>query len=181
MSASHPPANPANNRSHPSAGRANPRQVATGGAATDVRPAAGAGARHRSKIIAALLAAVLGVFGAHWWYLGRRRAWMVTAACCLLAALAALYPVWWDSPPFLLLVIPATAGFIESLIFALRPDEVFDARYNPASGRRTRTGWGPVLIAIGVTLLGSSVLVFGIAMAVMHVYVAMGWLDGYVL
>ena len=138
-------------------------------------------ARHRSKVIVALLAAILGVFGAHWWYLGRPRAWMVTATSCLLIVLTQFYPVWWDSPPFFLLIVPITAGFIESLIFSLKTDAWFDARYNLGSGRTTRTGWGPVLVAIFSTLVGSSVLLFGIALIVMHVYRAMGWLDGYVL
>lgn len=137
-------------------------------------------ARHKSKTIAALLAAVLGVFGAHWWYLGRRKAWVLTITTCVLFALSNFYPVWWDSPPFLILIIPLTAGYIEALIFALRPDEVFDAKYNPLSGRVNTTGWGPVIVAILTTLLGGTVMVFGIAVIVMHVYVAMGWLDGYV-
>src|SRR5690606_25668677 len=146
--------------------------------------AAGGGSgpvRHRSKVIVALLAAVLGVFGAHWWYLGRRKAWMVTLASCVLIVLAQFYPVWWDIPPFLLLIVPVTAGFIEALIFSLKTDAWFDARYNVGSGQTTRTGWGPVLIAIFTTLLGSSVMLFGIALIVMHVYKALGWLDGYVL
>src|SRR5690606_38447853 len=137
--------------------------------------------QHRSKVIVALLAAVLGVFGAHWWYLGRRRAWMVTLASCVLIVLAQFYPVWWDNPPFLLLIVPVTAGFIEALIFSLKTDAWFDARYNAGSGRATRTGWGPVLIAIFTTLLGSSVMLFGLALIVMFVYRALGWLDGYVL
>lgn len=138
-------------------------------------------AGHRSKVIVALLAAILGVFGAHWWYLGRPRAWMVTLASCLMIVLAQFYPVWWDNPPFLLLIVPVTAGFIEALVFSLKPDAWFDERYNAGSGRTTRTGWGPVLIAIFTTLVGSSVLLFGIALIVMHVYKALGWLDGYVL
>lgn len=137
--------------------------------------------RHFSKVRVSLLAAVLGMFGAHWWYLGRRWAWAATAVPCLLIVLLQFYPVWWDNPPFLLLIIPATAGFIEALIFALKPDEKFDARYNPKSGRQTVTGWGPVLVAIGVTLFGSTILIFGIALIVMHVYTAMGWLDGLVV
>ncbi|HUH88016.1 MAG TPA: NINE protein [Pusillimonas sp.] len=136
---------------------------------------------HRSKVIVALLSALLGVFGAHWWYLGRRWAWLVTLTSCVLIVLAQLYPVWWDNPPFLLLIIPVTAGFIEALVFSLKPDAWFDARYNAGSGRTTRTGWAPVLIAIFTTLLGSSVSLFGIALIVMHVYKALGWLDGYVL
>src|SRR5690554_5494900 len=87
----------------------------------------------------------------------------------IVALLAAFYPVWWDNPPFLLLIVPITAGFIESLVFSLKPDSWFDKRYNQGSGRTTRTGWGPVLIAIFATLAGSSALLFGIALIVMHV------------
>ena len=97
---------------------------------------------HRGKLAVAVLAALLGVVGGHWWYLRRRWAWLFTAVSGVLIVLAARSPVWWDNPPFLLLFIPLTEGFIESLIFSLKPDEKFDARYNPGSGRRTATRWG---------------------------------------
>jgi TM2 domain-containing membrane protein YozV len=134
---------------------------------------------HKSKVLAAWLAFLLGVFGAHWWYVGRARAWMVTAFSVGMLLLMQLYPVWWDSPPFLVLIIPMTAGFIEALVFSLRSDENFDARYNPVSPRKTKTGWNAVIVAILTTLFGGTALVFGIALIVMHVYTAMGWLDGY--
>jgi len=38
-----------------------------------------------------------------------------------------------------------------------------------------------VLIAIFSTLAGSSLLLFVIALTVLHVYRALGWLDGYTL
>jgi len=146
-------------------------------------PVAGeAPARHRSKVIVALLAALFGAVGAHWWYLARPFAWLFTALSLALMALAWFYfPVWWDNPAFFLLILPATAGFIEALIFSLKTDAWFDARYNPQSGRTTRTGWAPVLIAIFTTIIGSSALLFVIALTVLHVYKAMGWLDDYVL
>jgi len=134
---------------------------------------------HRSKAIAALLAAVLGTFSAHSWYLRRRWAWLTSLGAGLLALAAALAPVWWDNPAFFLLVVPATAGFVEALIFSLKPDEWFDARYNPHSNQHTRTGWVPVLIAIFSTLVGSTLLLFMLALAVLYVYRALGWLDGY--
>lgn len=137
--------------------------------------------RHRSKVTAAWLASLLGVVGAHWWYMGRRGAWLATAFALIMAALTQLYPVWWDSPPFLVLIVPITDGFIEALVFALMPDEKFDAKYNKGSGRTTRTGWNAVIAAIVTTFVGGSVLMFGIALIVIHVYTAMGWLDGYVL
>ncbi|MCB5362203.1 hypothetical protein H0484_00300 [Pusillimonas sp. CC-YST705] len=139
------------------------------------------GRRHRSKVIVALLAALLGVVHAHWWYVGRPYAWLATLASFLLIVWAALSPVWWDTPAFFLLAVPITAGFIESLVFALKTDEWFDARYNPGSGQQTRTGWAPVLIAIFSTMVGSSALLFMLALTVLHVYKALGWLDDYVL
>lgn len=136
-------------------------------------------ATHKSKVLAAWLAFLLGVFGAHWWYMRRRYAWMVTAFSVAMLLLMQLYPVWWDSPPFLILIVPMTAGFIEALVYALRSDEDFDARHNPGSPRTTKTGWNAVIVAILTTLFGGTALVFGIALIVMHVYTAMGWLDGY--
>lgn len=141
----------------------------------------GVGQRHRSKVIVALLAAVLGVFSVHWWYVGRPYAWLATLAAVVLMGLAAAAPVWWDTPAFFLLAVPMTAGFIESLIFSLKTDQWFDARYNPSSDQRTRTGWAPVFIAIFSTLAGSSVLLLMLALTVLHVYKALGWLDGYVI
>jgi len=136
--------------------------------------------RHRSKVIAAWLACLFGVFGAHWWYMGRRHAWVITVFSVSMLVLAQFYPVWWDNPAFLVLIIPVADGFIESLVFALKPDERFDALYNAGSGLRTQTGWGAVFAAIFATFMGGTVLMFGLALIVMHVYTAMGWLDGYV-
>lgn len=136
--------------------------------------------RHRSKVAAAWLASLLGVFGAHAWYMGRAGAWLWTAFTLLMLLLMQFYPIWWDSPPFLVLIVPCAAGYIEALIFALKSDEKFDEKYNAGSGETTRTGWGPVIAAIVTTFAGGTVLMFGLALIVMHVYTAMGWLDGYV-
>lgn len=137
--------------------------------------------KHRSKLLVSLMAAVLGVVGAHWWYLGRRFAWLPTLFSVSMLIWAQTFDSWWDNPAFLMLVFPMLDGFIEALVFALKPDEWFDRRYNPGSGQQTRTGWGPVLVAILTTFLGGTVFVFWIAMAVMYVYTAMGWLDGLVI
>lgn len=138
-------------------------------------------APHRNKVVVAWLASLFGVFSLHWWYLGRRHAWLMTTFSVVMLVLAQFYPVWWDNPPFLLLLIPISAGIIEGLIFALTTDEKFDERYNPQSGIHTKTGWDAVIAAIVTTFLGGTVIVFGIAMVVVHVYTAMGWLDDYVL
>lgn len=138
-------------------------------------------ALHRNKVVVAWLASLLGIFSLHWWYLGRPYAWFMTTFAMLMLVLAQFYPVWWDSPPFLLLLLPISAGIIEALVFALMADAKFDMRYNPQSDRQTRTGWDAVIVAIVTTFLGGTVILFGIAMVVLHVYTAMGWLDGYIL
>ncbi len=136
--------------------------------------------RHRNKVTLAWLASVLGVFSIHWWYLGRAHAWLMTSFSLVMLVLAQFYPVWWDNLPFLLLFLPISAGIIEALVFALTPDEKFDARYNPGSRVQTRTGWDAVIAAIVTTFIGGAVIVFGLAMAVIHLYKVMGWLDDYV-
>ncbi len=154
---------------------------ATGGADAAQEGGAGrGGARHVGKLKAAWLACLFGVFGLHWWYLRRRYAWVVTASALLMLALSRFYSSWWENPPMLLLLVPALEGVIEALVFALKPDAQFDARYNPASGRATRTGWNAVLTAIFATVYGVLVLTWGLAFVVMYVYETMGWLDGLV-
>ncbi|MBB1596256.1 TM2 domain-containing protein [Achromobacter sp. UMC46] len=138
--------------------------------------------RPRGKLAVGLLACLFGWLGAHWWYLGRRHAWLVTtlSLACLFCAFR-FYPVWYDNPAFFLVFVPMIDGFIESAVFSLMPDEKFDRLYNDGLGRPTSTGWGPVLVAILACLVGSVVSMFAIAMVVVYVWVAMGWLDGLVL
>ncbi|MCD0506213.1 TM2 domain-containing protein [Bordetella petrii] len=137
-------------------------------------------ARPRNKVVLGLLACFLGWTGAHWWYLERRHAWLVTAFAAVCLGLATRFPVWYDNPAFFLVFIPMVDGFIEGVVFSLMPDEKFDRRLNPAHGRVTHTGWGPVLVAIAGTLVGAIAGMFAIAMVVVYTWTAMGWLDGYV-
>ena len=134
--------------------------------------------RFISKARLGLLAAVFGVVGAHWWYLGRRFAWAVTLYSAVMAVLAARAEVWWDNPAFFLLFIPILDGFIEASVFSLMSDEKFDARYNPEHSDRHKSGWAPVLVASFTLLFGTVLWMFGIAMIVIHIWTAIGWLDG---
>ncbi|ANN69437.1 hypothetical protein BAU08_05460 [Bordetella bronchialis] len=127
------------------------------------------------------MALFFGWMGAHWWYLGRRGAiWLTLYAIACLAA-TRLFPVWYDNPAFFLLFIPMVEGFIESAVLCLRADEKFDRAYNPGLATPSRTGWGPVLVALGALLIGSVCGMFAIAMVVVYVWQSMGWLEGYVL
>ena len=132
-----------------------------------------------SKVKVGLLAALFGCVGAHWWYLGRPRAWMMTAIGLVLIAASALASVWWENPAFFLLYIPILAGFIEAIVLCLMSDVRFDARYNPGLVRTCPSGWGPVLVAIFTLLIGTVLLMIGIAVIVVYVWTALGWLDGF--
>ena len=133
--------------------------------------------RAASKLIAAMLALCLGTVGAHAWYLGRRHAWLITLYALVCAAIAAVQPSWWDNPAFFLLFVPAIDGFIEAAVFSLMADTAFDRRHN--AGRATnRTGWPHVLVALVTVLVGGVASMFMVAMVVVHVYEAMGWIEG---
>jgi hypothetical protein len=137
--------------------------------------------RLKTKVAAGLWACFFGWMGAHWWYLGRRHAWTITLLAAVCLGLAARYPVWYDNPFFFVLFIPMVEGFIEGVVLCLIADEKFGRYFNPGSSQPQATGWGPVLVAILNTLVGAVLSMFAIAMVVLHVYVALGWLDGITL
>jgi TM2 domain-containing membrane protein YozV len=127
----------------------------------------------RHKAIAGLLALLFGWAGAHWWYLGRRHGWVLLLFSTLMIGTALRAEVWYQSPAFFLFLIPAIGSYIEAIVLCLMSDARFDARYNPATLRRSKTGWAPVLVAIATLLLGVTVMVSGIAILVETTYRAM--------
>ncbi len=135
--------------------------------------------RFRNKTTVGLLAALLGCIGAHWWYLGRRHAWLVSAIGVVLMTASAFAEIWYENPAFFLLFILILDGFIEAIVLCLMSDSRFDGFYNPGLVRQRPSGWGAVLIAIFTLLIGTVALMFGIAMIVIYVWTALGWLDGF--
>ncbi|CAN1571305.1 hypothetical protein MCEGE14_03253 [Burkholderiaceae bacterium] len=134
--------------------------------------------KFRYKATVGLLAALLGIFGAHWWYLRRPYAWLVTAYSVVLLVISAFAEVWWENPAFFLLYIPILNGFIEAIVWCLMSDARFDARFNPGLKRERPSGWGAILVASFTLLIGTVAFMFGIAMIVIYVWTAIGWLDG---
>lgn len=99
---------------------------------------------HKNKTLATLLAAVLGGFGAHRFYLygsKDRRAW--------------LYVLFFPLSVF--------AGFIAALVIGLTPDEKWDATHNAASGTPSDSGWLVILIVIATFGIGTGLLIAAIA------------------
>jgi TM2 domain-containing membrane protein YozV len=98
----------------------------------------------RSKLVAVLLAGLAGTFGLHRFYLvGPRRAlpWLYLGFCWTL--------------------VPTFAGFVEALVFALTPDERWDARWNAGTGRTSDSGWPVIGLAV-LTFFGAMVLLMTI-------------------
>ena len=118
----------------------------------------------RRKSLAALLAFLLGAFGAHRIYLGRPRWWLPLAVTALALPLLVGVRNWYQTPAFFVLMVPVVAGFIEALVIALMPDEKFDARFNANTARRNRSGWDAVLVAIVSLAAGTIILTATIAL-----------------
>lgn len=118
----------------------------------------------RHKALAALLAFLLGGLGAHRIYLGQRLWWLPLAVTVAMIPLLLGVRNWYQSPAFFVLMVPVIAGFIEALVLALMPDERFDARFNPGSERRNRSGWDAVLVAIATLLVGATALMATLAL-----------------
>jgi hypothetical protein len=118
----------------------------------------------RRKSLAALLAFLLGAFGAHRIYLGRPRWWLPLAVSALALPLLVGVRNWYQTPAFFVLMVPVVAGFIEALVIALMPDEKFDARFNATTGRRNSSGWDAVLVAIATLMVGTTVLITAIVL-----------------
>ena len=118
----------------------------------------------RRKSLAALLAFLLGAFGAHRIYLGRPRWWLPLAVTALALPLLVGVRNWYQTPAFFVLMVPVVAGFIEALVIALMPDEKFDARFNTATGRCNSSGWDAVLVAIATLMVGATILMTAIVL-----------------
>lgn len=125
---------------------------------------------YRSKTAAAWLALLLGTLGLHRMYLHGPRdtlAWLhlvPTAAGLVgvvrLRTLGQDDPLAWALIPLLGLMI--SMAMLCAIVYALTPDEKWDARHNPAHAGPA-TGWGPVLAAIAALLIGGTVLMGTVA------------------
>jgi TM2 domain-containing membrane protein YozV len=99
---------------------------------------------HKNKTLATLLAAILGGFGTHRFYLyGRKDKW-----------------AWLH---ILLFPLAVYAGFIEALMIGLTPDEKWDASHNPHSGKQSHSGWPLILLLVLTMGLGATAVIATLA------------------
>lgn len=117
---------------------------------------------HKNKAFTSLLAFLLGMLGAHRFYLHGakdRWGWLHLAALPASLALRQAFP---DADWFyqiLPLTLSALAGFLEALVLGLMPDDKWDARYNAASSHRSDTGWPLAVVLVATLMLGAGVLI----------------------
>lgn len=118
--------------------------------------------KHKNKTIATLLALTLGGLGMHRFYLGGLRdrwGWLHLSAVPLSVGLTyagnGAQMLFTASP----LILSMLAGFIEALILGLTPDEQWDARHNPGSGRQSRSGWPLAILLVLTVGVGATALI----------------------
>jgi hypothetical protein len=122
---------------------------------------------HKNKTLASLLAAALGGFGCHRFYIYGKKdrwAWIYPAALLLFIGAGLLAGLPADLPPSFFISVLALfplsiyAGFIEALMIGLTPDDKWDAKHNPGSDRRSASGW-PLIVLLVLTLGGGFIAV----------------------
>lgn len=107
--------------------------------------------RHKNKTFATLLAAALGGFGMHRFYLHGGKdfaAWVhfATAPLSLLLALSRPeQPLMFVGLPF---ILSALAGLLTALVIGLTADEKWDTIHNAASGRKSASGWPLAILLV---------------------------------
>jgi TM2 domain-containing membrane protein YozV len=125
---------------------------------------------YRSKTVAAWLAVLLGPFGAHRFYLhGRGDGWAWLHPLPTLLGLAGVLRIrnlgqddhigWILSP---LIGLMLTVAMVAALVYALTPDERWDATMNPGQPPHA-TAWAPVFAAIAALLIGGVALMGAVA------------------
>ncbi|MDB5840036.1 MAG: putative transrane protein [Herminiimonas sp.] len=123
---------------------------------------------HKNKTFATFLAFAFGSLGFHRFYLcGLKDTWgwlhFLTLPLSLLllrtASGSGLMFAW--AP----LILSAIAAFIEALAIGVTPDEKWDARHNPHSGKQSDSGWLIALLLVLTLGVGATVLIAAIARA----------------
>ena len=126
----------------------------------------------KSKLLTVALAFLLGSLGAHRFYLGGLRdryGWLHLLAT-LAGALGIASMVLHAGAPALNWTFAVAGGasvisaFLAAIVYGLRPDERWDARFNP-DGEPTRSGWPVVILVILSLLIGTGLLMAGLAIS----------------
>ncbi|MCL4775106.1 MAG: TM2 domain-containing protein [Burkholderiaceae bacterium] len=120
---------------------------------------------HRSKTVAGALALFAGPLGAHRLYLGARGWWVHPLLSLPAMAIALRAEPWYRHPGFFLAAAVALAAMLEAIVICLTPDAKWDAQRNAGSRRHSASGWPAVLIAMASLILGATLMMSVLAIA----------------
>ncbi|XYJ09498.1 NINE protein [Telluria sp. B2] len=122
---------------------------------------------HKNKTLATALALSLGGLGAHRFYLHGNVDRLGLLHACSLPLAGLVYSQTEGSVDaffaLLPLLISYIVAFIAALAIGLTPDEKWDARFNPGSGRPTRSSWFLAVLLVATLMVGATVLIATIA------------------
>ena len=128
--------------------------------------------RGKSKLATVALAFLLGSLGAHRFYLkglGDKFGWV--HLLCTVAGVLGIASLTLGTGNTALNWVFAVAGgaslisaFLTAIVFGLRPDDKWDAQYNP-HGTPTRSGWPVVILIIFSLMIGTGLLMAGLAIS----------------
>lgn len=128
----------------------------------------------RSKLVAAFLGLVFGTLGLHRRYLGQAYWWLLPLACLPLLGHAMREEVWFRAWSFHLLAILIAISWLQTIIISLTPADKFNARFNAGHNSVPQAGTVPVLIAIVALMLGTTLLMSVMALALEGIFMARG-------
>jgi hypothetical protein len=117
---------------------------------------------HKNKTLATALAFLLGGLGIHRFYLRGSLDRLGLLHVCSLPAVGLVYGLGHAPNPFWTLLpifISCIAGFIEALAIGLTPDEKWDAKFNPSSGRKSQSHWVLAVLLVLTMLVGATAVI----------------------
>jgi TM2 domain-containing membrane protein YozV len=117
---------------------------------------------HKNKTLATALAFLLGGLGVHRFYLKGSVDRLGLLHVCSLPVAGLVYGVGQAPNPFwslLPIFISCIAGWIEALVIGLTPDEKWDAKVNPGSGRQSDSHWILAVLLVLTMLVGATAVI----------------------
>jgi hypothetical protein len=118
--------------------------------------------RHKNKTVATFLALILGGLGTHRFYLKGGNDRLGLLHLCSVPVAGMVYGLGHAPNPFwvlLPLLVSTIVAYIEALVIGLTPDEKWDEKYNPDSGRSSNSNWLVVVLLVAVMLAGTTMLI----------------------
>ena len=129
--------------------------------------------RFRSKTVTATLAFFFGSLGAHRFYLYGKRdlyGWihLICTLCGIPGVLLLIFTQRTSAPGWVLAVpgaISLFSAFLSAIVYGLRPDEKWDAQFNPQNQQSSHSGWAVIFVVIFSLFIGAMLMMAGLAVS----------------